>query len=233
MTAGFFITGTDTGVGKTCIAAALVCALRQRGVAVCGLKPVASGATRGADGLRNEDALALARESSRALPYDLVNPYCFEPAIAPHLAAIDADAQVTVEGLASWYRRATEGFDVAIIEGAGGWRLPLHPRGFLSDFVEALGLPVLLVVGLRLGCLNHARLTLEAIERGGRSRFVGWIGNAIDSDFALLERNLHSLTQLLGCRPLATIGHMPRPDVAEVARHLDRSDVLAALATPI
>jgi len=231
MTTAFFITGTDTGVGKTCTAVALLRLLRNRGHAVCGLKPVASGATRDAAGLRNADALALARESTRALPYELVNPYCFEPAIAPHIAASETGTPVTVDALTRWYRRAADGFDFAVVEGAGGWRLPLHPDGFLSDFAERLRMTVLLVVGLRLGCLNHARLTFEAIERAGRCRFAGWIGNRIDAGFAPLQGNLDALERLLGHPPLAIVEHMAMPDVESVARELDRPRLHAALAT--
>jgi dethiobiotin synthetase len=231
MTNAFFITGTDTGVGKTCVAVALMRLLRQRGHAVCGLKPVASGATRESGGLRNEDALALLSESTRALPYELVNPFCFEPAIAPHIAAIESGTQVTIDALEHWYRRAARGFDFAIVEGAGGWRLPLNPDGFLSDFAERLQMPVLLVVGLRLGCLNHARLTLEAIERGGRCRFAGWIGNQVDPDFAPLPANLAALERLLGRPALSIVEHMASPDVATAARLVDGPALRAALAT--
>ena len=180
---GLFITGTDTGVGKTLVAAALVRLAAAGGRRVVGLKPVASGATRTVDGLRNDDALALQAAGSVSLPYALVNPSCFEPAIAPHLAAAEAGAAIELPRLVDGYRVATRQADLAIVEGAGGWRVPLHPAGFLSDLPEQLGLGVILVVGLRLGCLNHARLTFEAIERTGRCRFAGWIGNAIDRDF--------------------------------------------------
>ena len=160
---GIFVTGTDTGVGKTVVAAGLVHLLAQQGRRVVGLKPVASGADSGAAGLRNQDALALAAAGSVRLPYEMTNPFCFEPAIAPHLAARDAGTAISIDALEQWYAGATVGAEIAIVEGAGGWRVPLHPAGFLSDLPERLSLGVILVVGLRLGCLNHARLTLEAI----------------------------------------------------------------------
>lgn len=226
---GLFITGTDTGVGKTVVAAGLVRLAASSGRRVVGLKPLASGAERTPDGLRNEDALALAAESSVPLPYALTNPLCFEPAIAPHLAAAEAGVPISVPDLTQWYFRATVGADLAIVEGAGGWRVPLHPEGFLSDLPELLGLEVLLVVGLRLGCLNHARLTLEAIERSGRCRCVGWIGNRIDPAFARLEDNVATLSRLLGGPPLALIPPLPRPTAAAVRDFLGHPALAQAL----
>lgn len=217
---GLFITGTDTGVGKTVVASGLVRLAASSGRRVVGLKPVASGAEGTADGLRNEDALALAAESSVPLPYALTNPFCFEPAIAPHIAAAEAGMAIPVPDLVAWYARATVQADLAIVEGAGGWRVPLHPEGFLSDLPEQLGLDVLLVVGLRLGCLNHARLTLEAIARSGRCRLVGWIGNRIDPTFARLDENLATLTRLLGGPPLAVIPPLPAATAAAALEYL-------------
>lgn len=223
MPRGLFITGTDTGVGKTLVAAGLVRLAAGLGQRVVGLKPVASGASRTPLGLRNEDALALAAAGSVPLPYELTNPVCFEPAIAPHLAAAEAGAAIKVESLVEWYGRATAGADLAIVEGAGGWRVPLHPAGFLSDLPERLGLDVLLVVGLRLGCLNHARLTLEAIAGSGRCRCVGWVGNCIDSGFARLDENIATLARLLDGRPLAVIPPLSPPESPAVADHFQRT----------
>ena len=229
MSRGIFITGTDTGVGKTVIAAGLVLLAARRGTRVIGLKPVASGAERTAAGLRNADAVALAAAGSVAAPYDVTNPHCFEPAIAPHLAAADSGVAIRAEGLVGWYTRATAAADLAIVEGAGGWRVPLHSDGFLSDLPEALGLDVILVVGLRLGCLNHARLTAEAIERDGRCRLVGWIGNRIDPGFARLDDNLATLARLLGSPALAVVPPLDPPSPAAAAAWLDRPAVLRAL----
>ena len=231
MAQGFFITGTDTGVGKTAIAAGLLWLLARQGRRVLGLKPVASGANPTPAGLRNADALALAAESSIKVPYAVTNPYCFEPAIAPHLAAAEAGVLVSVPALVGWYREASAGAELAIVEGAGGWRVPLHPEGFLSDLPEQLGLGVLLVVGLRLGCLNHARLTLEAIERSGYCRFVGWVGCQIGLDFARLDENLDTLTRLLGRPAMAVVPHLPDPNPCRVAAHLERSALVGALTT--
>jgi dethiobiotin synthetase len=222
-TRAVYVTGTDTGVGKTLVATALVRAMNEAGHRVRGLKPVASGATRTANGLRNDDALALQAEGRPPASYELVNPYCFEPPIAPHLAAREAGVAISLDGLLDWYARASEGCDWTVIEGAGGWRVPLHPDGYMSDLPEALRVPVLLVVGLRLGCLNHARLTFEAIRDRGRAPFAGWVANCIDADFARPEENLATLEGLLDCAPLAVIRTMAPPDIGNATRVLART----------
>ena len=200
MTTGVFVTGTNTGVGKTVVAAALLRLASRHGVRAVGLKPVASGSDRtGPDGaLRNLDALELQAAASMRLSYVEVNPYAFEPPIAPHIAARETGAPVMLHDLLDWYRRVTADAELAVVEGAGGWRVPLHPTGFLSDLPEALELDTVLVVGLTLGCLNHARLSAEAIAGTGRSQLLGWIANGIDPDFARAEANLETLTELLG-----------------------------------
>ena len=232
MTQGIFITGTDTGTGKTVVAAGLVRLMARQGRRVIGLKPIASGAERTPQGLRNADALALSAASSIEVPYPVTNPYCFEPPVAPHLAAAEADVELRVGELVRWYRQASAGAEVAVVEGAGGWRVPLHPDGFLSDLPEALGLGVILVVGLRLGCLNHARLTLEAIERTGRCPFVGWVGNRIDPGFERLDANLATLARLLGGPPLAILPPLETPHPGAVASALGCSERLRQLAAP-
>ncbi len=226
---GFFVTGTDTGVGKTLVAAGLVRVLAAQGHRVVGLKPLASGAERRPEGLRNADAWALAAESSVPLPYELTNPWCFEAPIAPHLAAAAAGTVLPLDELVRWYDRATAAAEIAIVEGAGGWRVPLHPDGFLSDLPEHLGLGVVLVVGLRLGCLNHARLTYEAVARAGRCPFVGWIGNEIEPGFGPLEDSLATLERLLGGPALARVPALPAPCAATAAAWLDGPRLRAAL----
>ncbi|HEX9207894.1 MAG TPA: dethiobiotin synthase [Steroidobacteraceae bacterium] len=212
MTRGYFVTGTDTGVGKTVVTAGLLRLLARQGVRAVGLKPVASGGERNGRGeLRNVDALELQAAAPVRLPYASVNPWCFAPAIAPHLAAREAGQPILVTDLADWYGRVTADVDLALVEGAGGWRVPLHPRGFLSDLPEAVGLDVILVVGLTLGCLNHARLTAEAIASSGRCRLAGWVANAVDPGFERRAENLETLSDLLGSRPLAEV---PRLDGA-------------------
>jgi dethiobiotin synthetase len=232
MTRGIFIAGTDTGVGKTVVAAGLVRLLASQGRRVIGLKPVASGAARTTAGLRNADALALAAESSVQVPYAVTNPYCFEPAVAPHIAAAEAGVPMPMTALVRWYRDAGTDAEFAIVEGAGGWRVPLHPEGFLSDLPEQLGLGVVLVVGLRLGCLNHARLTFEAIERSGRCRLVGWIGCQVDPDFARLDANLDTLGRLLGQPALGIVPHLAAPEPDQTASCLATPALGRALSAP-
>ncbi|HSA41319.1 MAG TPA: ATP-dependent dethiobiotin synthetase BioD, partial [Mycobacterium sp.] len=158
------------------------------------------------------------------------NPYCFEPAIAPHLAAAEAGVPIPVTALTRWYQAVATDAEFVIVEGAGGWRVPLHPDGFLSDLPEQLGLGVVLVVGLRLGCLNHARLTLEAIERSGRCRFVGWIGCQVDPDFARLDANLDTLARLLGQPALAVVPHLAAPEPGRTASCLATPALTRAMA---
>jgi dethiobiotin synthetase len=212
---GIFVTGTNTGVGKTVVTAALLRLARRHGLRCVGLKPVASGGVRAAPAapLRNADALELQAAGSIPAAYETINPHCFEPPIAPHLAARGAGIALDLPALVEWYRQASRGADLVLMEGAGGWRVPSHPAGFLSDLPEALGLDVLLVVGLTLGCLNHARLTAEAVSAGGRCRLAGWVANAIDPGFERVEDNLATLAELLGSPPLAHV-----PDLRQALR---------------
>jgi dethiobiotin synthetase len=205
MTKGVFITGTNTGVGKTAVGAAILRLLAEMEIRAVGLKPVASGSSPSGpdEELRNGDALELQAAAPVKLAYRTVNPWCLEPAIAPHLAAREAGETMTLSRLVDWYQRATELAEFAVVEGAGGWRVPLHPEGFLSDLPEALGLDVILVVGATLGCLNHARLTVEVIQAGGRCRLLGWIASEIDPAFERKADNLATLERLLGGPPLA------------------------------
>lgn len=219
MSGSLFITGTDTGVGKTLVSCALIHALIARGLKVAGMKPVASGSDATAQGLRNGDALALQQAANMTADYHTINPYCFAPAIAPHLAAQQAGIPIELNVLQQAYHKLSAASDVVIVEGAGGWRVPLAPAGFLSDFAEAQGMAVVLVVGLRLGCLNHAVLTAEAIQ-SGPCRLVGWVGNGIDPDFALLQENIDTLHALL---PAPCLGVLPyaTPDAEVLAKLLD------------
>lgn len=225
MTKGIFITGTDTGVGKSLIACAFVHALKARGLKVAGMKPVASGSELTRAGLRNTDALALQSAANVAADYATVNPYCFAPAIAPHLAARAAGVTLELASLIAAYQRLDQHADVVIVEGAGGWRVPLEPVGYLSDLPEALQLDVVLVVGMRLGCLNHALLTAEAVVKAGRCRLAGWVGNCIDPEFAPLTDNLQTLRERLAAPCLGVIPYLPRDlscaDVDQVAILLD------------
>ncbi|WP_137819991.1 MULTISPECIES: dethiobiotin synthase [unclassified Pseudomonas] len=221
MTAAFFIAGTDTEVGKTTIAAGLLHAARLAGLSTAAAKPVASGCSASSEGLRNEDALALLGECSLPLSYAEVNPWAFAPAIAPHLAAREAGVTLSVEALRGPVQHIlAKGADFTLVEGAGGWRVPLAGQASLSDLPIALELPVILVVGVRLGCINHALLTVEAILRDGL-RLAGWVANIVDPATSRLEENLATLSERL---PAPCLGRVPRlasATPAAVAEHLN------------
>ncbi|OJW79048.1 dethiobiotin synthase [Thiobacillus sp. 65-1402] len=186
---GLFVAGTDTGVGKTRVAVALIHALRAAGLRVAAMKPVSAGS---APGGVNEDVAALLQAAN--VPADMrdVNPYAFEPAIAPHLAAQQAGARIELGVIAEAYARLAARADVVVVEGAGGWRVPLNEREDMADLAQRLALPVVLVVGLRLGCLNHALLTAESIA-GRQVPWAGWVGNHIDPAMAQAAANLDAL----------------------------------------
>lgn len=219
----YFITGTDTEIGKTTIAAGLLHAARLAGLSTAAAKPVASGCERTAEGLRNDDSLALLGECSLPLAYEQVNPFAFEPPIAPHLAAREMGVTLNVAALAGPVRAVLgQGADFSVVEGAGGWRVPLAGEQSLSDLAIELGLPVILVVGVRLGCINHAVLSAEAIQRDGL-QLVGWVANIVDPLTSRLEENLATLAERL---PAPCIGRVPRlapATPAAVAAHLDLS----------
>ncbi|AMC99614.1 dethiobiotin synthase [Halomonas chromatireducens] len=212
----YFVTGTDTDAGKTLATAGLLALARRQGLTTLGLKPVASGCRRTSAGLRNDDALALQSRSEPAVPYAVVNPFAFAPAIAPHLAARRDGRVVTLTALESHVEPLLEGLqELILIEGAGGWRVPLNDSEDLSGLALRLELPVILVVGLKLGCISHARLTAEAIQADGL-RLAGWIGNLLDAGFAtdttLYEENLDTLERTL---PGPCLGILPRLDAVD------------------
>jgi dethiobiotin synthetase len=204
---GVFVTGTDTEVGKSVVATGLVRGLVARGLRVAVMKPVASGSQRTSEGLRNEDALALIAAANVSVPYPVVNPYCFEPPISPHLAAAEAGVRVDLALIRRNFHTLAEAADWVVVEGAGGWLAPIGPRAAIQDIVVTLELPVLLVVGMRLGCINHALLTKLGIEACG-ARFAGWVANTIDPAMARPAENLETLVRLLGEPPLAIVPHL-------------------------
>jgi dethiobiotin synthetase len=208
---GVFITGTDTGVGKTVVACALVRGLRARGLRVAVMKPVASGSQRTPHGLRNDDALALAASAGYEGPYEDLNPYCFEPPISPHIAAKEAGIEIDTSKIRHIYESLAAEADWVVVEGAGGWFAPLNERQTMADIAWALTVPALLVVGLRLGYLNHAHLTRVGLEAHGVT-FAGWIANAIDPGFARAAQNVATLERLLGGAALASVPFLEHPE---------------------
>lgn len=221
MTAAYFVTGTDTEVGKTTIAAGLLRAARQAGLSTAAAKPVASGCVMTDHGLRNEDALALLAECTLPLSYEAVNPFAFAPAIAPHLAAREAGVELNAARLAGPVRQVLAlQADFTLVEGAGGWRVPLAGHETLADLAAMLELPVILVVGVRLGCISHALLTAEAIERDGL-RLAGWVANIVDPATSRIEQTIETLHTHLPAPCLGCIPHLSVASAEAVSRGLD------------
>ncbi len=217
---GFFVTGTDTGIGKTRVSAGLLKAMSKAGLKCAGMKPIASGAEMTAEGLRNEDALALMTAASVKKPYSVVNPYCFAPPVAPHLAAREAQVEISLDPIRSAYLELCQGADAVVVEGVGGWQVPLSETLELPDLARELELPVLLVVGMRLGCLNHALLTARAIRADGLE-FAGWVANAVDPDFQRPEANLASLSAALDAPLLGQLAYAPKARIEDTAAALE------------
>lgn len=216
----FFIAGTDTDVGKTTIAAGLLHVARLAGLSTAAVKPVASGCELTDQGLRNSDALALLAECSLALDYAVVNPFAFDPAIAPHIAAREAGLELSVARLVQAVQPVlARQADFTLVEGAGGWRVPLNRSEHLSALPAALALPVILVVGVRLGCINHALLSAEAIARDGLG-LAGWVANIVDPATSRLEENLATLAELLPAPCLGRVPRLAEPTAQQVAQYL-------------
>ena len=215
-----FVTGTDTGVGKTLIATALLHGLRARGHKVAGMKPVASGARQSAEGWINEDALALMAEASVPAPYRIVNPYSFDPAVAPHIAAVEAGVRIDLREIERAFRILSGLTDIVVVEGAGGWLTPLNERESFADLARTIHARVVMVVGMRLGCLNHALLTAQAVQASGQ-RLIGWVANGIDPGFERASDNLRSLEQRLAAPFLGSVPHQVEPSAAFTSDCLD------------
>ena len=207
-----FITGTDTDAGKTLIACALLEALAAAGKTTCALKPIAAGCEHTKQGLTNSDALLLQACATTALPYSQVNPIALTEACAPHIAAANEGRRLQIARIEGICRGVLmQKADICVIEGAGGWRVPLNERERLSDLPKNLNSPVVLVVGMRLGCLNHALLTAEAILRDGLP-LVGWVANTLDSKMLHFEQNLATLKRLIPAPCLGVIPYIAQSD---------------------
>jgi len=205
MSRGVFISGTDTGIGKTLVSATLLAALNAGGRRAVGMKPVASGCAETPAGWRNDDALTLLAHSAGDPPYALVNPYALRDAVAPHLAAAASGIELRLDPLRAAFAALSTNADCLVVEGVGGWAVPLSSTLMQVDLVRALALPVVLVVGLRLGCINHALLSARAIEADG-CRLLGWVANRVDPHMALAEENLATLRERL---PAPCLGELP------------------------
>ncbi|WP_075185045.1 dethiobiotin synthase [Teredinibacter haidensis] len=227
MSQTFFVTGTDTDAGKTLVAAALLEKAREQGKQTLGLKPLAAGGIETDEGLCNEDALLLQQVSTLKLGYQQINPVLLGEPMAPHIAAMREGKRLSVDTLLGYTRGAMMSrpggvkADFCVIEGAGGWRVPLSPGQTTADLAKELGLPVILVVGMKLGCLNHALLTAEAICRDGLT-IAGWVATVIDPKMAVVDENLNTLKHLL---PFPHLGFIPRLELATAAAAAEYLDL--------
>ena len=217
--AGYFITGTDTGIGKTVVTLGLMQWLQDRGRLVAGMKPVASGCEDTAAGLRNDDAMRLQALSSMPLDYAEVNPYPFAPPIAPHLAAAAADCRIDLEAIHAGVRQLTVRADRVCVEAIGGWLVPLNGRETVADLAQRLGLGIILVVGIRLGCLNHALLTVRAIESAGLE-LAGWVANILPPRPEYAEHNINYLKTITNSPLLGVVPMLPEVSPVAVAKCL-------------
>ncbi|NNL96055.1 MAG: dethiobiotin synthase [Xanthomonadales bacterium] len=197
-----FVTGTDTEVGKTWVASALARHLVSCGLQVAVMKPVASGCVTTEQGLRNEDALSLIRAANVIMPYEQVNPYAYEPAIAPHIAATEAGRYPDSAHIVDIADDVEA--DVLIVEGAGGWCVPLHDEIWIPDLVRALGAEVILVAGIKLGCINHAVLTARQIQADGL-RLLGWVANQLDANMKHYRENRETIEKKLNVPMLCEV----------------------------
>lgn len=216
-TSSWFLTGTDTGVGKTLVTCALLHCARAHGKLALGMKPVAAGIEPNGD---NEDVTALQAAGSHLLPPRLINPYLLSSPIAPHIAAAEEGVQIDREVIRSAFVELTKQADRVIVEGVGGFRVPLAEGFDSADLAQMLDLPVILVVGLRLGCLNHALLTVEAIERRGLI-LDGWVANQIDPEMPRVEENINSLRAMIKAPLLGEIPYCPGARASDVAAFLE------------
>ncbi|RYY73556.1 MAG: dethiobiotin synthase [Gammaproteobacteria bacterium] len=220
----FFVTGTDTNVGKTVIAAGLLIAAKKNGLTTAALKPVAAGCETTETGLRNADALLLQSVITQKLEYDQINPYALQAAIAPHIAAQQEKRSLSVDRLSGFCRGVLSSADFTLVEGAGGWRVPINSRETLADLAKNLQLPVILVVGIRLGCINHALLSFEAVIRDGLP-IAGWVANCIDADMPVLQENIESLRVRLLTPCLGVVPFLSDCTPDSVAQYFDGAEI--------
>jgi dethiobiotin synthetase len=211
VTDGYFITGTDTGAGKTWATVALMRHLQRQGKAVLGMKPVASGCAPHGGELKNADALLLQQYASFAVPYALVNPYALEPPIAPHIAARRAGVGIDFEVIGAAFRQLQAQADAVLVEGVGGWAVPLNAAQDVADLAGFLHLPVILAVGMRLGCINHARLTHRAIAASG-VECRGWLAVCVEPQMTAVDENIAALQELIAAPLLGILPHRDKID---------------------
>ena len=215
----FFITGTDTGIGKTWFTISLMSALKKRGLCVTGMKPIATGAKRTKKGLINEDARLIKQHCSKTISYDLINPLVFELPAAPNIAAREKGIVIDIEEAIKNYNILKSISDVVVVEGVGGWRVPITNEDYLSELVKRLDLSVILVVGVRLGCINHALLTAEAISSDG-FKLSGWVSSHLDTVYSTGEETVNTLKKRLNCPHIADFAHCSDFDPDKLAKQI-------------
>ncbi len=231
MTERYFVTGTDTEVGKTVASCALLQAANQQGLRTAGYKPVASGSDITPEGLRNSDALALLHNSSTMLEYSQVNPWTFAEPTSPHIVSAESDTPITLEGMSSGLKALETEADWILTEGAGGWFTPLSETFTFADWVVAEQLPVILVVGVKLGCINHAMLTAQAVEQAGL-RFAGWIANDVQPPGQRHTEYLATLRRVLKAPLLGEIPWLSHaPFATQNGHYLDLSVLTPATSS--
>ena len=201
MSTAYFVTGTDTDAGKTHVACQLITQYVAQGLKVVGMKPVAAGCELVNGEWVNADVQKLTAASNVKAPRELVNPYCFKEPIAPHLAANIAGVEIKIDKISHAYQQLTHIADVVIVEGAGGFLVPLNEKDSLADLAEALAIPIILVVGMKLGCINHSLLTAEAIKARGLT-LHGWVANHIDPNMTMRKENIETISEQLQLEPM-------------------------------
>lgn len=222
---GFFITGTDTGVGKTWVSVAMMEAIKSKGLKVLGMKPVASGCILDNGRLTNDDAILLREKASFSVPYRWVNPFAFQPPASPNIVAEQASESIDINKIVGFYNRLQAQSDFVIVEGVGGWEVPLNSEQSVADLALELDLPVILVIGLRLGCLNHGILTYNAIRDSG-AVCGGWVANSIDSEFLFVEENLSTLMQKVQAPFLGRTPFVSELEPVTLSRSLNIDELL-------
>ena len=221
----FFITGTDTGVGKTWFTVALMAALKRRGLNVMGMKPIATGAEKIKDRLINEDAKLIMQNCSQKVSYNLINPFVFELPIAPHVAAKHEGVVIELDQITTNYHLLKSMCDVLVVEGVGGWRVSVTNEHSLTDLVSKFDLSVILVVGMRLGCINHAILTAEAINADGIN-LCGWVSNHLDRVYSNSEETIETLKKRLHCPHIADLRYNSNFDPNKIAKEIAPAFIL-------
>lgn len=219
MSQGYFITGTDTGIGKTWSTVALMQYFKNQGQTVLGMKPIASGCDEVDGSLKNEDALLIQQQGSIILPYKDVNPYAFALPVSPHIAAEQVGVEIVLDTIAEKYQQIEKLADIVLVEGVGGWLVPLNTQEDVADLALKLDLPVIVVVGIRLGCINQAKLTFAALQKTGVS-CRGWIASCIERDMLMLDDNIRTLCQSTDMPLLAVLPYMKNLDPEHLSREI-------------